>query len=290
MDLACPAYKKWFQERCLKLMREDGVNIFKWDRAGNGVSPHFMALLDIADNLRKENPAVFINVTVGTWPSPFWLNHVDTTWRNGTADVGWAGKGDTREQWITYRDGGCYQRFVEMSPLYPLNSCMHHGIVQGRCFQGEIVSKSGANLKHDARAYFANGAMLQEMYLTPSLLTPDAWDRVAEAAKWAHANADVLVDSHWVGGDPLRLEPYGYAAWNARKGTLMIRNPDDSPQTIALDASAVFELPAGAPRRYRVISPYADTPAPVKEWVVGRPITIALKPFEVIVLEAIPIS
>jgi hypothetical protein len=177
-----------------------------------------------------------------------------------------------------------------MSPLYPLNSCMHHGIVQGRCFQGEIVSKSGANLKHDARAYFANGAMLQEMYLTPSLLTPDAWDRVAEAAKWAHANADVLVDSHWVGGDPLRLEPYGYAAWNARKGTLMIRNPDDSPQTIALDASAVFELPAGAPRRYRVISPYADTPAPVKEWVVGRPITIALKPFEVIVLEAIPIS
>ena len=44
-----------------------------------------MALLDIARQLRKQNPDVFINVTVGTWPSPFWLNHVDSTWRNGSA-------------------------------------------------------------------------------------------------------------------------------------------------------------------------------------------------------------
>ena len=48
LDLAYPRYKEWFQNRCLQLMREDGVNAFKWDKAGDGVSPHFMALLDIA--------------------------------------------------------------------------------------------------------------------------------------------------------------------------------------------------------------------------------------------------
>lgn len=286
LDLAQPGYRKWFEERCLQLMREGGVNAFKWDKAGEGVSPHFMALLDVARSLRKQNPDVFINVTVGTWPSPFWLNHIDSTWRNGSADVGWTGKGDDREQWITFRDGSCYERFVKASPLYPLNSCMHHGIVHGRCFQGDKVGKSGANLKNEARSYFANGASLQELYLTPSMMTPDAWDRVAEAAKWAHANAVVLRDAHWVGGNPLRLEPYGYAAWSPTAATLMIRNPDERPQAMTLEAGAAFELPGGSPRRYRLQSPYGDQRVQTLELSAGQPQTVTLEPFEVLVFNA----
>ena len=286
LDLSQPGYKKWFQNRCLQLMREAGVNGFKWDKAGDGVSPHFMALLDVAHNLREENPELFLNVTVGTWPSPFWLNHVDATWRNGTADVGWSGKGDDREKWLTFRDGSCRSHFVIASPLYPLNSVMHHGIVHGRCFQGEKVGKSGPNLKNEARSYFANGASLQELYLTPSMMTPDAWDRVAEAAKWAHANADVLIDSHWVGGDPLQLEPYGYAAWNPRKATLMVRNPDDQTKSITLDAQTVFDLPACAAPSYAMRSPYQDQRVKALELTAGKPVTLELRPFEVLVFDA----
>ena len=190
LDFVYPRYKEWFQNRCLQLMREDGVNAFKWDKAGDGVSPHFMALLDIAQHLRRQNPKVFINVTVGTWPSPFWLNYVDSTWRNGSADVGWAGKGRNatnkfdRERWLTFRDGYCRKLFVERSPLYPLNSIMAHGIVHGRYFQGGDIGKNNPpDLKNEARSYFANGASLQELYLTPSLMTPQAWDDVADAAK-----------------------------------------------------------------------------------------------------------
>jgi hypothetical protein len=288
LDLAQPGYRRWFEERCLQLMREGGVNAFKWDKAGEGVSPHFMALLDVARNLRKQNPDLFVNVTVGTWPSPFWLNHIDSTWRNGSADVGWSGKGDDREKWLTFRDGSCYERFVKASPLYPLNSCMHHGIVHGRCFQGDKVGKSGANLKNEARSYFANGASLQELYITPSMMSSDAWDRVAEAAKWAQANADVLRDAHWVGGDPLKLEAYGYAAWSPRKGTLMIRNPDDQPQAITLDARTVLELPAGSAERYALRSPYPDQRVQDLDLTAGQQRTVALQPFEVLVFDAQP--
>ena len=287
LDLAQPAYKRWFQERCLQLMREAGVKAFKWDKAGAGVSPHFMALLDIARHLRQQDPEVFINVTVGTWPSPFWLNHIDATWRNGSADVGWAGKGDDREKWLTFRDGYCRECFVVKSPLYPLNSVMHHGLVHGRCFQGAKVGKSGPDLKNEARSYFATGAMLQELYITPSMMTPAAWDCVAESAKWAHANADVLVDAHWVGGDPLKLAAYGYAAWNPRKGTLMLRNPDDTPQTITLDVATVFELPAGAAPRYTLTAPYKDQRIQRLALVAGQPETIRLEPFEVLVFDAV---
>ena len=57
-------------------------------------------------------------------------------------------------------------------------------------------------LKSEIRAYFGNGTQLQEMYITPALLTPENWDALAEAAKWSRANADTLVDTHWVGGSP----------------------------------------------------------------------------------------
>jgi hypothetical protein len=293
LDLSYPAYKKWFEERCLQLMREDGVNGFKWDKAGEGVTPHFMALLDVAKALRKENPDVFINVTVGTWPSPFWLNYVDSTWRNGSGDMGWSGKGRDpsnkydREKWLTFRDGYCRQLFVERSPLYPLNSIMAHGLVHGREFQGGSVGKSNPpDLKNEARSYFANGSSLQELYLTPSLLTSNSWNEVAEAAKWAHANADVLVDSHWVGGDPLKLEPYGYAAWSPRKGTLMVRNPNDQPQAITLDAATVFELPARAPKRFALNSPYKDQRVQKLQLRAGQSQEIRLEPFEVLVFDA----
>ena len=286
LDLSYPKYKQWFVDRCRQLMREGGVNAFKWDRAGDGVSPHFMALLDVAKQLRRDNPAVFINVTVGTWPSPFWLNHVDSTWRMNSSDVGWAGKGDDREKWLTFRDGYCLKMFVLAAPLYPLNSAMHHGVVHGRAFQGDKVGKAGNDLKHEVRSYFANGASLQELYLTPSMMTPEAWDHVAASAKWAHAHADVLRDAHWVGGDPLKLEPYGYAAWNPRQATLMLRNPDDQARTIELDAAAVFDLPAAAATTtFELRSPYADQRVRALKLVAGTKATVELQPFEVLVFD-----
>ncbi|NBV55653.1 MAG: hypothetical protein EBR70_03565 [Verrucomicrobia bacterium] len=288
LDLSYPKYRQWFVDRCRELMRTGGVNSFKWDRAGDGVSPHFMALLDVARQLRRDNPAVFINVTVGTWPSPFWLNHVDSTWRMHSADVGWTGKGDDREKWLTFRDGYCHKMFVQAAPLYPLNSAMHHGVVHGRAFQGDKVGKAGNDLKNEVRSYFANGASLQELYLTPSMMTATAWDHVAASAKWAHAHADVLRDAHWVGGDPLKLEPYGYAAWNPRQATLMLRNPDDQPRTIELDADEVFDLPRAtrtATPAFDLRSPYADQRLRELKLAAGTKVTVTLQPFEVLVFD-----
>jgi hypothetical protein len=288
LDLSYPKYKQWFVDRCRELMRTAGVNSFKWDRAGDGVSPHFMALLDVARQLRKDDPAVFINVTVGTWPSPFWLNHVDSTWRMHSADVGWTGMGDDREKWLTFRDGYAHKLFVQAAPLYPLNSAMHHGVVHGRAFQGDKVGKAGNDLKNEVRSYFANGASLQELYLTPSMMTATAWDHVAASAKWAHAHADVLRDAHWVGGDPLKLEPYGYAAWNPRQATLMLRNPDDQPRTIELDADEVFDLPRAtrtATPAFDLRSPYADQRLRELKLAAGTKVTVTLQPFEVLVFD-----
>ena len=41
--------------------------------------------------LRQEDPDLYINLTTGSWPSPFWLRYADSVWRQG-GDMGLAGE------------------------------------------------------------------------------------------------------------------------------------------------------------------------------------------------------
>ena len=50
----------------------------------------------------------------------------------------------------------------------------------------------------------------------------------------------------------------------------------------------VFELPEDAARRYKLVSPYKDQKLTVKELCAGKEAVFALKPFEVLVIEALP--
>jgi len=288
LDLSQPKYYNWFYKKCLNFMKNYGVNYYKWDKAGSGVSPHFMALIRCAKELKKYNPNLFINVTVGTWPSPFWLNHIDCTWRTGTGDVAWMGVGDNRERWLTFRDWGCYQKFVKPAPLYPLNSVMHHGLVLGRYFQAKKVSQAGANFKHAARSYFGTGANLHELYLTPKMMTPKAWDEVAEAAKWAKKNQKILIDSHWVGGNPSKLNIYGWASWSPKKSIITLRNPSNKLNQLTIDLTKALEIPTGYSQYFKVKNAYKDQTFS-KKTLSGK-YNFKLKPFQVLCLELYPIK
>ena len=142
--------------------------------------------------------------------------------------------------------------------------------------------------KSEVRAMFGNGTQLQEMYITPSLLTQANWDTLAEAAKWSRANSDTLVDTHWVGDRPEDHEVYGWAAWSPKKGILTLRNPAASVQSINIDPARVFELPEGAPQKYSVADPFKDQTVAVTKLIAGTETRFQLQPFEVLVIEALP--
>lgn len=284
LDLSEPRYYNWYRDKCLELMKNDGVGYFKWDKAGDGVNPHFMSLLKIAEELHTADPGLFLNVTVGTWASPFWLNHVDCTWHGG-ADVGWIGKGDMREKWLTYRDSSAFSN-AKRGPLYPINSLMLHGMVLGHHYQGKSVAEAGNKLRNECRSFFATGTCMQEVYLSPDMMDDAAWDDLAETAKWARKRAAVLVDSHMIGGDPAKLEPYGWASWMPGEAVVALRNPDDQVRTITLDAKTIFELPANAPTRYALKSAYKEQRLQTLELEAGKPITVELHPYEVLVFDS----
>jgi hypothetical protein len=290
--LSGPVYYQRFRETCLEMIRRYGVNQFKFDGTGNAnrafpgsaFGSDFEAAINLIGELRAEKPDLYVNLTTGTYPSPFWLRHADSIWRGGD-DHDFAGVGSDRAQWNTYRDADTYAGVVKQGPLYPINSLMLHGLIYAR-----HARKLNVDPFHDfareVHSYFGTGTQLQEMYVTPALLTPDDWDAIAEHARWSRRNADVLVDTHWVGGDPAKLDVYGWASWSPRRAIVTLRNPSDRVRTFPLDAQEIFELPEGARRRYDLRSPWrADRGGPVVRLVAGTPTEVTLQPFEVLTLE-----
>jgi hypothetical protein len=293
--LSGPKYYAAFRDVCLEMMKKYGVNQFKFDGTGNvnQVVPgsqfdsDFAAMVHLIGELRKAKPDVFINLTTGTWPSPFWLRYADSTWRDGD-DTAMTGVGTLREQWITYRDEQTFRNIVERGPLYPLNSLMLHGIVYAR-FRKGLDTDPGNDFRNEVRSYFGTGTQLQELYITPGLLTKANWDDLAEAAKWSRANQDVLKDSHWVGGDPGWLEVYGWASWSPRMGILVLRNPSDKAQLIRLTLKDVLQLPEGAAQVYEAKSPWKDDAGELAMRMDAQEEhTFQLKPFEVLTLDLTP--
>lgn len=311
LSLAGPRYFARLRSSAVNMLRKNGVCYFKFDGIADGYkydckpfgagpfASDYEALLELYTELRSINPNVFINSSTGAWPSPFLLRWADSIWHQG-ADVGEYGpqfegwsKGSPRQRWITYRDSATYHNGWLRGPLYPLNSYMLHGIEYNLCSTGvgrrRVDGLEPKDFIDEIHSFFGTGTDLQEMYINAGLMKPQTWDALAEAANWSRANSDVLADTHWVGGDPAKQAVYGWASWNARKGILTLRNPDDQPQTISVDLAEVFELPKGAQQKYRLTSPWRDQAnEAVLELTAGTRHDFHLQPFEVRVLDAVP--
>ncbi|MGA2347665.1 MAG: enterotoxin [Candidatus Sulfotelmatobacter sp.] len=297
LALSGPNYYRYFRDTCLDMISKYGVNQFKFDGTGNAnevikgsaFDSDFDAAIHLIGELRAKKPDLYVNLTTGTYPSPFWLLYADSIWRGGD-DHSFAGVGTDRQRWITFRDSQIYRWVVEDGPLFPMNSLMLHGLIFAR-----YAERLGSDPHHDfpdeVHSYFGTGTQLQEMYITPSLLSSDDWDVLAEAARWSRDNAQTLKDSHWIGGDPARLEVYGWASWSPEKAIVTLRNPSDQPQDFTASLSTLLELPAGSAIAYAAHSPWkSDSITPPLTITAKERHTFHLKPFQVLTLELVPAS
>jgi len=296
-SLAGPKYYDRFRDACAGMIRDFDVNYFKFDGiaagigsqgAGSRYAADVAALLRLVGDLRRQRPELFVNITTGTWPSPYWLWYGDSIWRNGH-DVGFYGAGSVRQQSITYRDMTTYRMIVRRAPVYPVNSLMIVSVCYAALGTAAKMNYDVPDLVDEIRMGLAGGTQCFELYVTPGMLKPEAWAALAEGIAWARANGDVLVDAHFVGGDPGKGEPYGYASWSPRKGILALRNPGEKPASLELDLAEAFELPSGAPTKYVLGSPWkADAGREKLTLEAGRPHAFELGPLETQVLEAVP--
>ena len=263
MQLSNPAYYNIFLDRTSYMLNNYHFNFFKFD----GISAQFSAtgpdsgatgeenaegIIDIEQKLREVKPDVFFNTTVGTWASPFWFHVTDAVWRQ-EKDWGTMGnQGNSREQWITYRDRLVYQNFVQNSPLCPINTLMTHGFILSNYGDGvSSMSRNYNDIVREMRCAFACGSGLVEIYADFALMNSinggKLWGDLSECILWQKTQEDVLPDVHWVGGNPwdgVKANVYGWAAWNGERATLALRNPSASAQTFTTTLREALDIPA----------------------------------------------
>ena len=202
----------------------------------------------VREELRED---IFFNTTVGTWASPFWYQISDATWRqeNDYDEIG--NNTNKRENWITYRDNLVHQNYVTNSPICPINTLMTHGFILTKFGPPAGAPRDYKSVLNELRCAFACGSGLVELYndydLMNSINGGQLWKDLADLMQWQNDNADVLMDAHWVGGDPWtgsKAEIYGWAAWNGEKASLTLRNGANSQQSIKITLREAFEIPA----------------------------------------------
>ena len=92
LALSGPRYYTLFHDAVTGMVSKYGVNQFKFDGTGNvdqvvkgsAFSSDFDAAIHLIGDLRQLKPDIYINLTTGTWPSPFWLFYADSIWRAGS--------------------------------------------------------------------------------------------------------------------------------------------------------------------------------------------------------------
>ncbi|MCR5184094.1 MAG: hypothetical protein K6B46_05285 [Opitutales bacterium] len=314
LRMSSPTYYKAFRDRVLQMIKDYDMNIFKFDRMGVGHdcdgapashAADMEAIVRLIGEMRAAKQDVFVNATVGTWASPYWVMFADSIWRGGD-DFDRAGPGRPRQQWITYRDNKIHDRFVAKSPLFPLNSIMSHGIIVTRhgppaCEDVSNTPASTQDFADEVWMSVACGTDLQEYYITPSLMHKGWWDILADGVKWLKANQHTLVDVHWVGGDPLSDNKtpgvYGYASWSGAaaavkgkkqelKGIVILRNPGDKALKFEASVEELLDLPKDAPKEITAVKEVykhgVKYAAPKK---AGEKINFSFEPFGLVLVE-----
>ena len=290
LSLAGTNYYNRFLERSLDMLTNYKVNYFKYDGFG-GANPKYLPDMEagtrLIKSLRQNNPDVFVNITVGSWPSPFWLNYADCTWR-GSGDLHNAGQGNKTQKFMTYRDGTLHNNIVKRAPYYPLNSIMTVGVAYANLgHPSNYINDNLDDFKDMVRSSFGAGSNLQELYISHDRMSKEFWPVLAEAVKWSERNEDLLKDTHWIGGSPINLEVYGFASWKPGKGIITLRNPSSKKVSYTLIPSEVFELPTDYSCDFKLKSPWKEDTNSKALIVNYKTITeIELAPFELLVLEA----
>ncbi len=299
-----PRYGALLQNRVEEFTRA-GVGYFKWDGfqfvasgPGLGTPPGLYSrraalarVANMAGAVRALDPDVFLNITSGTWLSPWWLLFADQIWMGGE-DYGAADVPSisTRDSSITYRDLVLFEDFRENGFWFPIANLMTHGVLKGTIDIGEIgKGEPLSKFADEVVFYVARGVTMYELYISPDVLSEGEWRVLADALRFARSRFDLLSTGEMVGGSPLRKEAYGYAHYRGGRGLLAVRNPDVAPQEISVTLAPADGLDPEA--RDLVLSRIYPT-----RWVAprlyraGEVVRLPLAGYEAAVYELTPLS
>jgi len=193
--------------------------------------------------VRHENPDAFLNITSGTWLSPWWVKYANTIWMQGD-DWGYAEVPSLspRDREMTWRDISLYRDFRINDFWFPISNLMTVGIIKGHLANLGGETESLVNFTNNAIFCLARGVAMWELYISPDMLTQVEWDAIAGSILWAKDRFDILKHTEMIGGDPEKGEAYGYFHISGSRGIIAARNPFIEPEILKVELSASYGL------------------------------------------------
>jgi len=302
--LAGEKYSDLFKKRVKDFVKEDNVGFFKWDGIqfacsepdhGHPVGIYsreavMNTTIEMCNTVRKHNPDTYLNITSGTWLSPWWVKYANQIWMGGR-DYGWAPTPSIskRDASITYRDNVLYSDFKVKDFWFPIANLMTHGIIKGNLQLLGGAKEPLDKFTDNALLYFARGVSMWELYISPNILTKGEWNAMSQSIKWAEDRFDILKNTRMVGGDPLKGEPYGYTHYKGKRGIIAVRNPFITKNKIKVDLTSKLGLSSEAkslvlervyPTRWIDPDLYSE----------GGTVEIDLKGYETAIYEVYPVE
>ncbi len=257
MCVAGKHYSQLLKKRTTDFVKNDGVAFFKWDGIqfscsesdhGHPIGLYSRrAIMDtviaLCRAVRHENPNTFLNITSGTWLSPWWVKYANQIWMGG-GDYGYSDipSISRRDAAMTYRDITLFQDMKVHKFWFPIANLMTHGIIKGQLQKLGGEQEPIDKFTNNALLYFARGVSMWELYISPDILTDAEWDAIGQSMKWARQNFDILRHTFMIGGNPAKDSVYAYVHFNGSQGILAVRNPGISPKAITIPLSDTLGL------------------------------------------------
>ncbi len=304
MCVAGQRYHQLLKKRVTDFVRKDSVGYFKWDGIQFSCSEPdhghlqdiysrravMQAVIDLCQSVRGANKDIFLNVTSGTWLSPWWMKYANTIWMQGS-DYGYANVPSIsrRDRAITYRDFVLFEDLRKKEFWFPVANLMTHGVIKGHLQMLGGEREPLDKFTDNALLYLARGIAMWELYISPDLLTDDEWDALAASIRWAKDRFPILSATEMVGGDPGELMAYGYVHFKGKRGIVAARNPFIEPQTLGVELAPWLGLD---PRATKLV---VERVYPTR-WIspelkaAGSELEILLQGYEAAVYEIYPLD
>ncbi len=278
-------------------IRENGVRLLKFDNFADvcrnpnhehlpgvySTEPIMDAVIEFLRALDAQSPDVFL---MGYWGyrSPWWLLYLDTFFETGipmeAASPGdraapYARSGVTRK----LDQGHVFAKDVPWLGTDSLGVWLSHW---------PWNSQIGPERWQDGFVMdLCRGNMLAQPWSDPEFLAPEERRQMGEFIALLQARPECFGNSRLILGDPWKDEAYGYCCTDGKRAFLAISNFGWEDRAIALDLGPAWGLAGG-----REWDLYRWHPSPARlagpRGGFAQGVRLALRPFEVVLLEVVP--
>jgi hypothetical protein len=284
------AFLHHLRENDVRLLKFDGY----WAACRNNAHAHLpgiyateaidSAFIATLDEIDAACPEVFLQL-YGGYHSPWWLLHADTLFESGLQM-----EAATPGPWPTLyaRDG--VTRVLDQGVVYAAQDVPPLGKDSLGVWLSDWRWNSQIGSERWEEGFvmdLARGSLLLQPWCDVARLKPQERRRMAEFIALLRAHPKCFDRTKLILGSPWKPEPYGWCGTDGRRAFFAINNGTWEDRTVTLQLNSAWGLANNG--RWDLYRRYPQ-PARLRgpEGSVTRTVDITLRPFEIVLLEAIP--